>query len=98
MSVTTKPKLLPWSPQITTPIPLEALYSLMKENLARKVLGARGDSATQDGSYIISTILSHLTKECHMKYSFAELRIISNIHTSVEDECNINVDDYSMAG
>ncbi|KAI4231791.1 MAG: hypothetical protein LQ349_005388 [Xanthoria aureola] len=27
----TKPEVLPWSPQITAPMPLEALYSLMKE-------------------------------------------------------------------
>ncbi|CAF9927764.1 MAG: hypothetical protein HETSPECPRED_006676 [Heterodermia speciosa] len=48
--------------------------------------------------YSRGTILSHLTKECHMKYSFAELGIISNIHTSVEDESNMKVDDYSMTG
>ena len=29
-----KPEDLPWQPQITTPMPLEALYSLMKEQLA----------------------------------------------------------------
>lgn len=34
MSKTTKPETLPWSPQITAPMPLEALYSLMEENLA----------------------------------------------------------------
>lgn len=28
-----KPESLPWSPQITAPMPLEALYSLMEENL-----------------------------------------------------------------
>ena len=27
-----KPEDVPWSPQVTTPMPLEALYSLMKEN------------------------------------------------------------------
>ena len=51
-----------------------------------------------DRRYMISTILSHLTQECHMKYSFAELGIISNIHTSVEDESKMKVDDYSMTG
>lgn len=28
-----KPESLPWAPQVTAPMPLEALYSLMKENL-----------------------------------------------------------------
>ena len=48
--------------------------------------------------YSRGTILSHLVKECHMKYSFAELGIISNIHPSVEDESKMKVDDYSMIG
>lgn len=34
MNQNTKPESPPWSPQITTPMPLEALYSLMEENLA----------------------------------------------------------------
>ncbi|KAL8727285.1 MAG: hypothetical protein Q9181_005769 [Wetmoreana brouardii] len=34
MSQSTKPESLPWSPQITAPMPLEALYVLMEENLA----------------------------------------------------------------
>ena len=33
-----------------------------------------------------------------MKYSFVELGIISNIHTSVENESNMEVDEDSMMG
>ena len=33
-----------------------------------------------------------------MEYSFVELGITSNIHTSVENESNMKVDDNSMIG
>ncbi|KAL8789566.1 MAG: hypothetical protein Q9195_006743 [Heterodermia aff. obscurata] len=51
---TQKPEKLPWFPQITTPMPLEALYSLMKENQANPVPDQRN---SLDGYNVVYSLV-----------------------------------------
>lgn len=56
---TDKAENVPWFPQITTSMPLEALYSLMKENIADPDKGRNklnGDSARYSGGKLIALV------------------------------------------